>query len=115
MTRHVEVLNAKAVPQNGLLIAQATLLNTAQEAVFSSIWRVITFNLVGQRRHDIAVEYRFRWLDKDGMELPSQTSTWRSEIIRAHTTINIQALATSPDAVGCVIDVRPSISESDGV
>jgi uncharacterized protein YcfL len=79
----VEVNTAK---KNDLLMGQVTAQNSTQK--------------------DCQFEYRFRWLDGDGMELTTTMTVWTPVSVAAMEKKMMQGIAPGRNAENFVFDVR---------
>ena len=52
------------------------------------------------------LNYKFEWVDRDGMTLSSPTDTWKSIRLMGRETRTITAVATSPSAVDFTLKLR---------
>jgi|LakMenEpi03Aug12_release.lakeMendotaPanAssembly.Ray.scaffolds.fasta_scaffold2122874_1 uncharacterized protein YcfL len=75
-TGDIEVTDLRSVERNGLLTAQATLMNHGNSK---------------------PVAYRFRWLSKDGMRV-SGDEVWKPLTIQKGRSQNIEGIAPSAQA-----------------
>lgn len=82
----VQVVEYAAVKRNNKLQAQITVQNVVQR--------------------DVPFEYRFRWLNSDGMMLDSGLSTWVPISISAKEKSPINAIASSREADDFIFEVR---------
>lgn len=65
--------------------------------------QVIVRNL---KTRDCQVDYRFQWLDKDGMELTTIMSTWEQHSLGGKSDARLKATAPDATAVDFVCEVR---------
>jgi uncharacterized protein YcfL len=82
----VKVVEYAAVKRNKKLQAQITLQSAVQR--------------------DVQFEYRFRWLNSDGMMLDSGLSTWVPTSISAKEKTPINAISASQEAEDFIFEVR---------
>jgi uncharacterized protein YcfL len=82
----IRVKDYNAALRNGLLQAQINVLNNRQK--------------------DCHFEYRYRWINADGMEVAEGLSTWKVVSIGAKQTAFLQGVAPSKEAEDFVLDLR---------
>lgn len=55
---------------------------------------------------DVQFEYRFIWLDKDGVRLDTEMSVWKPLALHAKEIAMLSGLAPTPQAVDFLMSVR---------
>ena len=55
---------------------------------------------------DIQIEYRFAWLDENGVVADTPTSLWKPLALHAGETAFMRGMAASPDAVDFLLTLR---------
>lgn len=65
-----------------------------------------TITLENLRNSDCAIEYRFRWIDADGIEITSGMTTWISKSAGARETLLLTGIAPARSAEDFILDVR---------
>jgi uncharacterized protein YcfL len=63
----------------------------------------IELTVQNMHSHDKSFRYRFEWVDKAGMALPSPTDGWKRVFLKGKETTSLTAIATTPRAVDFVI------------
>lgn len=113
MAKRIEVADVITATRNELMTVQVSLRNNGEEEFWPTFWRYASFQFASPSRKDVALEYRFRWFDKEGLLLDAQTTTWQPVVIRNKFTEVIRGLATSSNAVSCTVDVRVPVVGSN--
>ncbi len=88
-----------ATNSNGLMQAQVAMVNT-RTGFFSQIWSGMT----GENPYN--VNYRFRWMDENGMAQSGPTSTWQQKIIIPGETVYFQSVAPSSYCKDFMLDIK---------
>lgn len=86
LNNHIQVIERSTRRTNGLLEAQ-----------------VRGQNMKGK---DIQFEYRFIWLDADGMRLDTEMSTWKPLALSGKEVAFMTGIAPTPDATDFLMAVR---------
>jgi len=86
LDNHIRVVERSTRITNGLLEAQ-----------------VRGQNITGK---DVQFEYRFVWLDKDGMKIDTEMSVWKPLALHAKEIAMMSGLAPTPEAVDFLMSVR---------
>jgi uncharacterized protein YcfL len=86
LNNHIRVLERSTRRVNGLLEAQ-----------------VRGQNIKGK---DVQFEYRFVWLDQDGIRIETQSSTWKPMALHAKEIALMKGMAPSPEATDFLMAVR---------
>ncbi len=78
------------------------------ERVARKVNQLLEVQIRGQNisRRDIQLEYRFIWLDGDGIALGTPTSVWKPLNLHARETALMYGIASSPDAEDFLMSVR---------
>ena len=86
LNNHIRVLERSSRRMNGLLEAQVR----------------------GQsiKGKDVQFEYRFVWLDQDGIKIETQTTTWKPMALHAKEIALMKGMAPSPEATDFLMAVR---------
>lgn len=84
--KYLEVASYSATRRNDLLQVQLTVLS--------------------RTRRDVQFEYRYRWLNKAGMQVDSGTSTWIPASISAKEKVMLNAIAPNREVDDFVWDIR---------
>ena len=93
------------------VIANSLLLNNHIRVVERST-RLVNGLLEAQVRgqnikgKDIQFEYRFVWLDKDGVRLDTEMTTWKPLALHAKEVALMTAIAPTPEATDFLMAVR---------
>jgi len=58
------------------------------------------------KNKDVQYEYRFVWLDRDGIEIDTQSSTWKPMALHAKEIALMKGMAPSPEATDFLMAVR---------
>ena len=82
----LSVVDVNTVKKNDLLAGQVAAQNTTKK--------------------DCQFEYRFRWLDGDGLELTTTMSVWTPVSVAAMEKKMMQGIAPSKNAANFIFDVR---------
>ncbi|MFA5042693.1 MAG: DUF1425 domain-containing protein [Kiritimatiellia bacterium] len=82
----LSVAEVNTAKKNDLLVGQVAAQNSTQK--------------------DCQFEYRFRWLDEDGLELTTTMSVWTPVSVAAMEKKMMQGIAPSKNAANFVFDVR---------
>lgn len=82
----LSVVEVNTVKKNDLLVGQVTAQNSTQK--------------------DCQFEYRFRWLDGDGLELTTIMSVWTPVSVAGMEKKTMQGIAPAKNAANFVFDVR---------
>ncbi len=67
---------------------------------------VFQANVVNNSRHDIALEYKVQWLDRDGIAIDSVVSGWQKALVAAKDIRGLKATAPRRDAADMRFYVR---------
>lgn len=86
LDNHIRVEERSTRRTNGLLEAQVRGQNISRE--------------------DVQFEYRFIWLDADGIRLDTGTSTWKQMALHAKESAFMTGICPSPDATDFLMSVR---------
>ncbi|MFC1452108.1 DUF1425 domain-containing protein [Verrucomicrobiota bacterium] len=86
LNKHIRVLERSTRRTNGLLEAQIRSQNVS--------------------RRDVQFEYRFIWLDADGIRLDTATSTWKPLHLAVKEAAFMTGICPSPDGVDFLMAVR---------
>jgi uncharacterized protein YcfL len=86
LRNHIRVTERSARRTNGLLEAQVRGQNVS--------------------RKDVQFEYRFVWLDKDGIKIETEVSTWKQVALHAKESAFMTGISPSPDATDFLMSVR---------
>ncbi len=83
-------------------------IRLTERSVNRNVNDILTAQLRGQNvsHRDFHFEYRFLWLDENGVLLRGRTSDWRQSRVVAKHSMFLQATAPSPDAVDFLCEVR---------
>lgn len=65
-----------------------------------------TISLENLRNYSVPFEYRFRWIDANGIEVTSGTTIWISKIAGARETVLVSAIAPTRRAADFILDMR---------
>ena len=57
-------------------------------------------------KKECQVEYRYRWIDKDGIEVTTGTAIWTAMSVAARETALMTGVAPSRQAVDFILDIR---------
>jgi uncharacterized protein YcfL len=81
-------------------------IDAIRESMKGSLWQVqVEFtNVTGG---DIEFQYRFEWLDPQGMAVHTPTSTWLPRKILAGETLALTGLAPNPDIADFRLKIAP--------
>lgn len=85
----------------GIMQVQVTALND-RTGFFNEMWSGIT----GEDPY--RVEYRFQWMDANGMEVHSPTSIWKQRIIEPGETVRFESIAPSAQCKDFVLSLKES-------
>ncbi len=91
--------------------ANSVILQNHLKVVERSVRKINDFlevQIRGQNvtRKDVQFEYRFIWLDEDGIELDSAMSTWKPMALHAKEEAVMKGMASTKDAVDFLMEVR---------
>ncbi len=86
LNNYIRVTQRSICYTNGLLVAQVRGQNVSKK--------------------DVQFEYRFVWLDKDGVKVDTETSTWKPMALHAKESAFMKGLCPSPEAVDFLMSVR---------
>jgi len=86
LDNHIRVTERSTRRTNGLLEAQVRGQNVSKK--------------------DVQFEYRFIWLDKDGVKVETETSTWKQMALHAKESAFMTGTCPSPDATDFLMSVR---------
>jgi len=104
LRRRLKFTSVNKVEQpDGLLRIQVAAKNTR-----SGILDQISTWFMGDNPYQI--EYRFTWLDKNGMEVKTATSTWIPVSVIPGDTVRIGSVAPNPACKDFLLSVRENIS-----
>lgn len=67
---------------------------------------VFQANVVNNTRHDMALEYKVQWLDRDGIAIDSIVSGWQKALVAAKDIHGLKATAPRRDAADMRFYVR---------
>lgn len=67
---------------------------------------VYQVDLINDDGKDVRAEYRARWFDDDGIEVPSPVRSWRPLFIPAGSHQPVRSVAPNMEAVRCEVEVR---------
>lgn len=84
-TSTLKFVELRAVPRNKLLTVQATMMN--------------------QAKRDVSFNYRFKWLDDNGMKV-ADDEVWNPSSAYAGQTFEITGVAPTPKATDFVIEIE---------
>ena len=90
---------SKATLPSGLTQAQVTLRSN-RTGFFSEMWSHIT----GENPYKVS--YRFNWLDANGMEVQTATSTWKELDLIPGETKRIQSIGPTPRCKDFVVSIK---------
>lgn len=62
--------------------------------------------LHSKRTDTLALQYKFRWYDSQGMEIEPESSPWQPIIIYGRETKSVQAVAPNPSVKEFKIEIR---------
>ncbi|HBA85064.1 MAG TPA: hypothetical protein DCZ95_13310 [Verrucomicrobia bacterium] len=65
-----------------------------------------TVSLENLKNDDAQIEFRFRWIDAQGIEVTSGSSVWRARGAGARETLLLSGIAPAKTAVDFILDVR---------
>lgn len=65
-----------------------------------------TVSMENLQDRDCAIEYRYRWIDSDGIEVTSGTSIWIHKGVQARGTVMLSGIAPAKRAVDFILDIR---------
>ncbi len=74
-------------------------------------FQVAQISLENQKK-DCQLEYRFRWLDSDGVELLYDTALWKPTSSAARELILLNGIAPNPEVTDYILDVRMRFSST---
>lgn len=86
LDNHIRVTERSTRRTNGLLEAQVRGQNVS--------------------RQDVQFEYRFIWLDADGIRVDTGSSTWKQISLHAKESAFMTGICPSPDATDFLMSVR---------
>ena len=86
LDNHIRVAERSVRRTNGLLEAQVRGQNVSME--------------------DVQFEYRFIWLDADGVQVDTGSSTWKQISLHAKESAFMTGICPSPDATDFLMSVR---------
>ena len=86
LDNHIRVLERSTRRTNGLLDAQVRAKNITNK--------------------DVQFEYRYIWLDRDGIKLDSTQSVWKQLALHAKEDGFLKGMASDPAAVDFLMEVR---------
>lgn len=86
LDNHIRVTERSTRRTNGLLEAQVRGQNVG--------------------RQDVQCEYRFIWLDPDGIRLDTETSTWKQLSLHAKESAFMTGICPSPDGTDFLLSIR---------
>ncbi len=86
LDNHIRVVERSARLVNGLLEAQVRGQNI--------------------KNKDVQFEYRFVWLDADGIRIDTQMTTWKPLALHAKEVAMMNGMAPTPEATDFLMDVR---------
>ncbi|NCC60132.1 MAG: DUF1425 domain-containing protein [Verrucomicrobiae bacterium] len=86
LNNHIRVLERSTRRVNGLLEAQVRGLNI--------------------KGKDVQFEYRFVWLDQDGIRLDTEMTTWKPLALHAKEVAFMTGIAPTPEATDFLMAVR---------
>ena len=86
LNNHIKIVERNTRLVNGLLEAQIRGQNV--------------------KNKDIQFEYRFVWLDRDGIRLDTEMTTWKPLALHAKEVAMMSAIAPSPEATDFLMAVR---------
>jgi len=84
---------------DGLLRVQVTIKNLR-----SGFWAQVSSWFMGDNPYQIA--YRFTWLDIDGMEVETATSTWVPLTVVPGDTLRLRAISPNPRCKDFTLAIR---------
>jgi len=90
--------------ENARLAHRVNVLNTAYDEV-NGLKRV-HITLASDRNKRMRVDYRICWFDANGMEIDTQTKTYRNLILEGRDAVTVTGVANSPAAVSSQLRVR---------
>ncbi len=65
-----------------------------------------TISLENLQKFSMAFEYRFRWIDAEGIEINTGTTLWISKIAAARETVLLTGIAPTKLAADFILDAR---------
>lgn len=86
LDNHIRVTERSIRRANGLLEAQVRGQNVSEK--------------------DVQFEYRYIWLDKDGVAMDTEVSTWKPLALHAKETAFMTGVSSSPEATDFLMSVR---------
>lgn len=86
LDNHIRVTERSTRRTNGLLEAQVRGQNVS--------------------RKDVQFEYRFIWLDQDGIRVDTETSTWKQLSLHAKESAFMTGICPSPDGTDFLLSIR---------
>lgn len=86
LNNHIRVVERSTRLVNGLLEAQVRGQNV--------------------KKADVQLEYRFVWLDKDGIRMDTEMTTWKPLALHAKEVALMTGIAPAPGAVDFLMAVR---------
>ncbi len=89
----------KKEQRDGLLKVQVTLKN-----IRTGFWSQLGSWIMGDNPYQIA--YRFTWLDSDGMEVETATSTWIPKTIIPGDTVRVTAISPNNECKDFTLSLR---------
>ena len=86
------------------VITDATLAGmirivSVNESVVSGNLKKIQVTLENAKNNNRVVNYRFEWVDQDGMAASSTLETWKPLQLAGRETVTVSSIATSPKSV----------------
>lgn len=96
--------NSTVIAENARLAHQVNVIKTGYDEV-NGLKRV-HITLASNRSRRLRVDYRICWFDANGMEIDSQTKTYRNLILEGRDTVTVTGIANSPSAVSSKLRLR---------
>jgi len=93
------------VKENSLLMSNRIRVTDLRKTKVNDLTK-IQITAENFTRHHFQFEYRFRWLDKDGFEVPSPLSTWVTVDSLAKDTFNMSGMSPTVTATDFELVVK---------
>jgi uncharacterized protein YcfL len=65
-----------------------------------------TISLENLKNDDAQIEFRFRWIDAEGIEVTTGSSIWTARSVGARETVMLSGIAPAKTATDFILDVR---------
>jgi uncharacterized protein YcfL len=102
----MESYPSNKVKVNGRLFGQRFTITDSAVAKGDNGLLKATVSVESLRNRDMQIEFRYRWLDGDGIEVTTGSSIWNARSVGAREKLLMTGIAPSKNVEDFILDVR---------